>query len=90
MEGLNSEITIVVRLFAEIRERAGSDQIEIQIPSHTTTEHLLQAVEAQHPVLCPLLKVTSLSVAVNHEMVNGALHLTTIDEVALFPPITGG
>ncbi len=80
---------LTIRLFATLKDRAGSDHITVQVDGEeTTVEQLQAAVATTHPVLAPALD--SALVAVNRAF---ALPTTTIragDEVALFPPVSGG
>jgi molybdopterin synthase catalytic subunit len=77
-----------IRLFATLKDRAGKPQIEINLPDATTVEQMLAAVAADYPQLAPALP--TVLVAVNKAFASPHTPLTTGDEVALFPPVSGG
>lgn len=77
-----------IRLFATLKDRAGRGTIQVKIPSPATVKELLLAVETAYPQLAPSLP-TAL-VAVNKSFASAETVLTENDEVALFPPVSGG
>ena len=77
-----------IRLFATLKDRVGSPQIEIELPESSTVEQLLTAVAADYPKLAPAIP-TAL-VAVNKAFASAHTPLEAGDEVALFPPVSGG
>jgi molybdopterin synthase catalytic subunit len=81
-----------IRLFATLKDRAGSDWITVVVePDHSATVNvkaLLAAVAAAYPALGPALK-TSL-VAVNKAFAFAETAIQPGDEIALFPPVSGG
>lgn len=80
---------IRVLLFARVRERAGKNLLEMAWSPGMTAGILLETLRARDPVLAEALKAPLL-VAVNQEMTDWAHALQEDDEVALFPPVTGG
>ena len=70
-----------VRLFAGLRQRAGSDSVRVQLPEPATVSDLLAAME---------LPPRSCVVAINREYVPGDRAIEPGDEVALIPPVSGG
>lgn len=80
---------IEIRLFATLKDRAGGDRIRVTLPSDpTTVAALLDAVGADYPALAPALR--SALVAVNRAFAGPHTPVEAKDEVALFPPVSGG
>ena len=78
---------ISVRLFAGLRERAGAERIEVDVPDAARVGDLLEAL-AGTPV--GALKPGQCVVAVNREYARADVPLRPDDEVALIPPVSGG
>lgn len=74
---------INVRLFAGLRERAGTDSIEVDLPPGSTASDLLDAV-------ADLTGGTPCVVAVNRQYSGPTQQIFSGDEVALVPPVSGG
>ncbi|WP_417391791.1 MoaD/ThiS family protein [Gimesia sp.] len=79
---------IQVRLFARARELAGSDVISVQVGAGTTVARLRQAIAEQYPSLQPLSR--QLLIAVDNAYAGEEQLLTEAQEVACFPPVSGG
>ncbi|MBP6016992.1 MAG: molybdenum cofactor biosynthesis protein MoaE [Candidatus Promineofilum sp.] len=80
---------IEIRLFATLKDRAQSDRIRVTLPADpTTVAALLDAVGADYPALAPALR--SVLVAVNRAFAGSETPVSSADEVALFPPVSGG
>jgi len=80
---------VEIRLFATLKDRAQSDRIRVLLPSDpTTVARLLDAVGADYPALAPALR--SALVAVNRAFAGPETPVVAGDEVALFPPVSGG
>lgn len=79
---------IRVRLFASLREAAGWGEAVREVPDGSTVADLLAALGQEHPWLA--LFVGRVYAAVNHRYVPGETVLHDGDEVALFPPVSGG
>jgi molybdopterin synthase catalytic subunit len=82
-------VLIRVRLFAILRERAGRDSLEIELPEGATTSDALASV-AERTGLADLLERLPLAVAVNRDYARGDRRLSDGDELALIPPVSGG
>jgi molybdopterin converting factor subunit 1 len=74
-------VNVSVRLFAGLRERAGSERIVVELPDGAVVGDLLAAMELR-PGQCV--------VAINHEYVRADAPIGAGDEVALIPPVSGG
>jgi molybdopterin synthase catalytic subunit len=76
-------MNVTVRLFAILRERAGSDRIELELPEGARVADALEAVD-------DLAGGLSLVMAVNREYAAADQRLEAGDELALIPPVSGG
>lgn len=76
-------VKVSVRLFAGLRERAGRDELELDLPEGARVADALAAV--QH-----LAPGTTLVLAVNREYATPDVVLAPGDEVAVVPPVSGG
>jgi molybdopterin synthase catalytic subunit len=79
---------IDVQLFATLKDRAKAKTISVDVPDSATVAQLLDRVAAVYPALAPALP--SALVAVNQEFAFPPTPLKPGDEVALFPPVSGG
>ncbi|RKR06034.1 cyclic pyranopterin phosphate synthase [Kushneria sinocarnis] len=88
--GLSSD-QITVRFFAELRESLGMESLTVPLAEladsrlSTLRASLLQRVQSGE-----LLEQPRILCAVNHEVVQGDITLSPGDEIAFFPPVTGG
>jgi len=78
-----------IRLFAQLRERAGAEGIDIALPDGATVADALRELGARPP-LGDLLARLPVRMAVNRELVDGHTELRADDELALLPPVSGG
>ena len=79
---------IEVRLFATLKDRAGRERIQVRVPEPVTVKMVLEKVAATYPSLGPALPTTL--VAVNQVFAFPETAVQPGDEVALFPPVSGG
>ena len=77
-----------VKLFATLRDRAGSAHVNVDLPDEATVSVLLDRLAAAQPQLAPT--IATCVVAVNQEFAFGSTPIRSGDEVALFPPVSGG
>ncbi|MBN9624308.1 MAG: molybdenum cofactor biosynthesis protein MoaE, partial [Actinobacteria bacterium] len=80
---------VTVRLFAMLRERAGSDSVEIELPDRATVDDAFGRLAAV-PELGELVERMPLRMAVNREYASAATPIEPGDELALIPPLSGG
>ena len=81
-----------VLFFARIRESLNCDSLEIPFGDQVATLNTLQErLCSEHGALWrEVLGEFNLVRAVNHTVVDGDCRLQDGDEVAFFPPVTGG
>jgi molybdopterin synthase catalytic subunit len=79
---------IQVKLFATLKDRAGSSHVTVNLPDEATVSVLLDRLAAAQPKLAPAL--ATCVVAINQEFAFGSTPIRSGDEVALFPPVSGG
>jgi len=84
-----AEMKVSVRLFAILRDRAGSGCIDIQLPERATVADALDLL-GKHGDLAEALARIPVRMAVNREYADPATELHAGDELALIPPISGG
>jgi molybdopterin converting factor subunit 1 len=77
-----------VKLFAQLRDMAGSGDIQCDVPEAARVSDVWQALAAAHPALAPF--ESSVSCAVNAEYVKRQAMVHAGDEVAFLPPVSGG
>ncbi len=82
-------VLIGVKLFAGLREAAGSGEIEVDLDDGATAEGLIAELR-RRPGMERILTDMPIRVAVNRSYVDGDTKLNEGDEVALVPPISGG
>jgi len=85
-------LKIRVLFFASLREQLGTSGEELNLPSNVTTvaalrEHLVQRGGAYGKAFGGKALVRA---AVNQDMVQSSAPIKPGDEVAFFPPVTGG
>lgn len=80
-----------VLFFAQLREKLGQDSITV--PHSKLTDSVTKLTDeliSLHPEWSSTLNCTSTLVAVNQALVERSHSLHDGDEVAYFPPVTGG
>ena len=82
-------VDLEVRLFAILREHAGSDSLPLELGEGATVADALERIAAD-PSLADLLRQLPVRMAVNREYATAETPLRAGDELALIPPISGG
>jgi molybdopterin synthase catalytic subunit len=80
-------MVVTVRLFAGLRERAGSHTLAVELAEPATVGDLLAALDGTPVGGMP---ERSFIVAVNREYATRDVAVRAADEVALIPPVSGG
>ncbi len=79
---------IKVLLFGAAADRAGTRETEIQVDDGVTLAELWPLLAERHPGLAPMRH--TLAFAVNGEYARGDAGVSSGDEVAVLPPVSGG
>lgn len=82
-------VTVKVKLFAMLRERAGGGELSIEAEDGATVDEVAAQV-AEQAGLGDMLERMTVVTAVNREYVPGDTPLSDGDELALIPPVSGG
>ncbi len=81
---------INVVFFAQLREQLKSDGLSLDIPTPCTVQDVQQSLLKTHPEWQEFLSNSALMCAVNQDMVQLNAPVLEGNEVAFFPPVTGG
>ncbi len=81
-------MTIVVELFARLREIAGKPCLELELPDKSTLTVVRRMLAERIPEAASLL--TKSAIAVNECYADETITLQTGDRVAVLPPVSGG
>ena len=83
---------IKIFFFAKLREDLGVSELELQIkPSLKTLHDVVLDIAAQHgDLFSSTLFGNNIVIAKNHDVVDMAARVSDNDEIAFFPPVTGG
>jgi molybdopterin converting factor subunit 1 len=79
---------VTIRLFARLRDIAGSGELVRDVSAPATVQTVWQALVTEMPDLVQYEK--TMSVAVNAEYARMAAAVNDGDEVAFMPPVSGG
>ena len=74
--------------FASLKDIVGSRQLDLDVPSGATVNDLLERLESRYPGLRRYRSIVLTSL--NEEYVDRHAVVSDGDEVALFPPVSGG
>ena len=77
-------MSIQIKFFASLRERVGKSEAELEAASDMTTLKVWQATTGKDNLDSNIL------IAINMEYVDSQHSVADGDEVAFFPPVTGG
>lgn len=83
---------IAIHYFASIREALDCEHEKIELPDDVeTVEHLIGFLIKKHGApWAEVLGKGTIMIALNHEMADASATIVAGDEVAFFPPVTGG
>ena len=79
---------VTIRLFARLRDLAGSGELRREIPGPATVQTVWRSLATEIPALGEYER--TLSVAINAEYSRMAAAVQDGDEVAFLPPVSGG
>lgn len=81
-------MNVTIKLFARMRELVGAGSLKRSLADNTTVSDLMVALQEEFPRLAET--ASYVVVAVNQEFAAPETRLAEGDEVALFPPVSGG
>ena len=81
---------IRVLFFAQLREQLGCEQLALALPQSISISTLRQLLVEHNPQWATFLGNDKLLFAVNQTMAKATQLINDGDEVAFFPPVTGG
>jgi MoaE-MoaD fusion protein len=74
--------------FATLKDIVGTPQLQLDVPKGVTVNDLWERLESSYPRLRPYRSIVL--TAVNEEYVDRGAAISDGDEVAIFPPVSGG
>lgn len=84
----DEKIRVTIKLFASFREAVGSGDLTWELPSGATLDELIRTLDQAYPQAG--FGRRAFHMAVNHEYASMERTLQDGDEVAIFPPVSGG
>jgi molybdopterin converting factor small subunit len=81
-------VRVPVALFARYREAVGRGRVDVDVAEDATVEDVWTALTAEHPVLSRYRPHTLF--AIGTEYVEPTCRVHSGEEVACFPPVSGG
>lgn len=85
---MKEQLTISIRFFAKAKEVVGQDSISIDIPLGSSIDDLKIILAQKYSQLQNMLP--HLLFSLDDEYVTGETKLKMGDEIACFPPVSGG
>jgi molybdopterin synthase catalytic subunit len=82
------KVRVNLLFFASLKDIVGSRQLQLDVPQGATVADVLTSLEASYPRIKPYRPVVL--TAVNEEYVDQRTAVHEGDEVAIFPPVSGG
>jgi molybdopterin synthase catalytic subunit len=81
---------VKVRFFASFREQVGREEVNLEFDQKITIAELLEKLKNELPEAEKILESGRCIIAVNQEVAKGETPVSPGDEVAIFPPVSGG
>lgn len=81
-------MTIRIRFFAILRDKAGCGSAEIDLPPGSSVADAVSALQQRFPAVAPY--IGRCAFAVNQSYVPADTPLADGDELAIIPPVSGG
>jgi molybdopterin converting factor subunit 1 len=83
-----NSMKVRVKLFAVAKQKAGSDEIVVELPAAATVASLRSAVVEQFPALADVIR--HVRFAINNEYAGEDSRVSPSAEIAVIPPVSGG
>lgn len=83
-------MSVTLRYFASLREQLGTDTESLNLSSETTVGAIREQLSARGGVWAIAFSSERILSSVNHQMAGPDVLVSADDEVAFFPPVTGG
>ena len=84
-------MTVKIVFFASLREELGVNSVDLQISDSSSVSTLISQLADQHSAeWLAILTAVNIRIAVNQNIISEDIGVTDGDEVAFFPPVTGG
>jgi len=74
--------------FASLKDIVGARELDVEIAEGSTVSNLLEQLELKYPRLKDYRSVVL--TAINEDYVDKTAQISPEDEVAIFPPVSGG
>ena len=81
-------VKVGVRLFARYRDAVGREAVEVEVPEGATVEEVWSALAGIHPTLARYRPHTLF--AIGNDYVTADRRVEAGEELACFPPVSGG
>ena len=81
---------ITILFFAQLREQLQCEKLNLELPADSSVALLREKLIELHPVWLEFLASDKLLFSVNQTLVKASHVIQDGDEVAFFPPVTGG
>ncbi|MDE0093144.1 MAG: MoaD/ThiS family protein [Gammaproteobacteria bacterium] len=86
----STERVVKVLFFGAIREAVGVGEVEVEIPANRSLRTVVAMVMQEHGAKLSQFHRESYVVALNKQICKNDALLEANDEIAIFPPVTGG
>ena len=84
-------MTVKVVFFASLREKLGVNSVDLHISDPSSVSSLISQLADQHSAeWLAILTAVNIRIAVNQNIISEDISVIDGDEVAFFPPVTGG
>jgi molybdopterin synthase sulfur carrier subunit len=84
-------VTVKIVFFASLREELGVNSVDLQISDSSCVSSLISQLADQYSAeWLAILAAENIRIAVNQNIISEDIGVTDGDEVAFFPPVTGG
>ena len=81
---------VTVKLFAGLKDKAGTGNMDMELPGGATVGELAGLLSERYPALKEVLEGRKVFISLNQEMAKREDILKEGDEVGLLPPFSGG